>query len=116
VRWLPLGVVSGDFYDFVELPGGVVRVLVADATGHGVQAALRTMVIKTAYDAIKFSAASPSQCLRELNEALLGAYPSLEAKTDAVCVDLVRERDGRLRVRAEHDLAVDEGQRRVEAQ
>ncbi len=100
VRWLPLGVVSGDFYDFVELPGGVVRVLVADATGHGVQAALRTMVIKTAYDAIKFVAPTPAACLRELNVALLGAYPALEAKTDAVCVDVVREADGRLRVRA----------------
>ena len=98
VRWLPLGVVSGDFYDFVELPGGVVRVLVADATGHGVQAALRTMVIKTAYDAIKVAAASPSECLRELNLALLAAYPSLEAKTDAVCVDVVRGADGGLHV------------------
>ena len=100
VRWLPLGVVSGDFYDFVELPGGVLRVLVADATGHGVQAALRTMVIKTAYDAIKVAAASPAECLRELNVALLGAYPSLEAKTDAVCVDVARMTGGALRVKA----------------
>jgi serine phosphatase RsbU (regulator of sigma subunit) len=100
VRWLPLGVVSGDFYDFSELPGGRLRVLVADATGHGVQAALRTMVIKTAYDAIKTSAATPADCLRELNAALLAAYPSLEAKTDAVCVDVARLEDGRVRVTA----------------
>jgi sigma-B regulation protein RsbU (phosphoserine phosphatase) len=94
VRWLPLGVVSGDFYDFCALPDGRLRVLVADATGHGVQAALRTMVIKTAYDTIKTTAETPADCLRALNSALLAAYPALEAKTDAVCVDLLRSPEG----------------------
>jgi signal transduction histidine kinase/DNA-binding response OmpR family regulator len=98
VRWVPLGVVSGDFYDFCELPDGRLRVLVADATGHGVQAALRTMVIKTAYDAIKTTAETPADCLRALNAALLAAYPSLEAKTDAVCVDVVRVEGGGARI------------------
>jgi len=96
---LPCGVVGGDFFDVSLLAPGHVRALVADATGHGVQAALRTMVIKTAYDAIKLTGASPAECLARLNGALVEAYPELEAKTDATCVDVVVEEGGGVCVR-----------------
>jgi signal transduction histidine kinase/DNA-binding response OmpR family regulator len=96
----PCAVVGGDFFDVLLREDGSVRVFLADATGHGVQAALRTMVIKTAYDAIKTAAARPSDCLRALNDALVAAYPEFEAKTDAVCVDVHVGTDGDLHVRA----------------
>jgi serine phosphatase RsbU (regulator of sigma subunit) len=90
--------VGGDFFDVFPRGPGKLRLLMADATGHGVQAALRTMVIKTAYDAIKGTAASPSDCLAELNAALVRAYPDLEAKTDATCIDVELGADERLRI------------------
>jgi sigma-B regulation protein RsbU (phosphoserine phosphatase) len=94
----PCGAVGGDFFDVFPRGPGKLRLLMADATGHGVQAALRTMVIKTAYDAIKGTAASPADCLAELNAALVRAYPDLEAKTDATCIDVELGADERLRI------------------
>jgi serine phosphatase RsbU (regulator of sigma subunit) len=69
-----------------------VRVFLADATGHGVQAALRAMVVKTMYDSVCTSAREPGAVLGEVNRALVDAYPDLEAKVDAACVDIVEER------------------------
>ena len=43
----PADLVGGDLYDVCALAPGRFRVLVADTTGHGVQASLRTMVLKT---------------------------------------------------------------------
>src|SRR5687768_980396 len=45
-RYMPAELVSGDLYHIHPVESGV-RVLIADASGHGVQASLRTMVIKT---------------------------------------------------------------------
>lgn len=89
----PAGVVGGDFVDVRALGEGGVRVFVADATGHGVQAALRAMVIKTLYDAAS-SHAGPAQVLAQLNVSLVSAYPDLEAKVDAACVDIAVGADG----------------------
>ena len=87
-RWLPAGTVGGDFFIVHEREDGV-RVIVLDATGHGVQAALRTMVLKTAYDAGAARAETPGEVLTTLNDALVASYGELEAKTDALCVDIV---------------------------
>ncbi|MFG0286418.1 MAG: PP2C family protein-serine/threonine phosphatase [Phycisphaerales bacterium JB039] len=45
VMFRPASYVSGDFYDIVEVDGGRIAFLLADAVGHGVPAALLTMVI-----------------------------------------------------------------------
>jgi hypothetical protein len=46
----PADVVGGDAFDVEVLGDRVVRVLVADAIGHGVQAALRTMILFEAWN------------------------------------------------------------------
>lgn len=53
IRYIPLQEVGGDFYDISKNQEGDVRVLVADATGHGVQGALVTMAIKGEYEILK---------------------------------------------------------------
>ena len=55
----PADLVGGDIYDVCSLGPGRFRVLVADTTGHGIQASLRTMVLKTEYDRIKLAARGP---------------------------------------------------------
>ena len=41
--------IGGDFYDIQKLPDGRVGFMVADATGHGIQAALSTALLKFAF-------------------------------------------------------------------
>lgn len=93
----PAGVVGGDFVDVRPLADRGMRIFLADATGHGVQAALRAMVIKTLYDAA-VAHAGPAAILTDLNAALVAAYPDLEAKVDAACVDVMVESHGGVRV------------------
>ncbi len=97
-RWLPASTVGGDLYLAEVRPEGL-RVLLVDATGHGVQAALRTMVLKTAFDAISKAAATPGDLLTKLNEMLVASYGEFEAKTDAIAVDLTRDEAGALVLR-----------------
>jgi len=85
--FLPAEVISGDFYDVAVL-GSRVRILIADATGHGVAAGLATMFIKSEYESHKRAAATPSALLREMNEQLTDRYRNLEVRFTAICLDL----------------------------
>ncbi len=92
----PAEVVGGDLYDICRLHGGGWRVFVADAIGHGVQAALRTMILKSEYDRVR-DAATPARALVDLNERVVRGYPGLELQHTAACFD-VRIEDGVARV------------------
>jgi sigma-B regulation protein RsbU (phosphoserine phosphatase) len=87
VVYVPLGLVGGDLYA-VSVDGTRVRMLVADATGHGVRASLTTMFIKSGYEAVRRSAANPAALLAALNEAIAHTYRSAEMLFSAACVDL----------------------------
>jgi serine phosphatase RsbU (regulator of sigma subunit) len=74
----PAREVGGDFYDFHLLPEGRLGVVVGDATGKGVPAAL---VMSTTCGMLQLAAqalgsSSPGEVLREVNEALLARIPS----------------------------------------
>lgn len=68
--------VGGDFYDVIKLAGGRVGVLVADATGHGVQASLSTALLKFAFGAFTGEKAGPVEILRGMNKILYTGLPS----------------------------------------
>ncbi len=90
----PAALVGGDLYDVCEVEEGHFRVFVADTTGHGVQASLRTMVLKTEYDRVKLSAGSPGRALTELNRKLATVYPDLAMRCSACCFDVIADEDG----------------------
>jgi ligand-binding sensor domain-containing protein/serine phosphatase RsbU (regulator of sigma subunit) len=90
----PADLVGGDVYDVCALGPRRFRALVADTTGHGIQASLRTMVLKTEYDRIKLGAAGPGDALRELNRNVTSTYPNLEMRCSACCFDVERRADG----------------------
>ena len=74
----PAREVGGDFYDFHLLPGGRVGLVVGDATGKGVPAAL---VMSTTCGMLRAvsqasDASSPGQMLQRVNEALVSSIPS----------------------------------------
>lgn len=87
VVYLPLGLVGGDLYA-VSADGARVRILVADATGHGVRASLTTMFIKSVYEAVRRTAPDPASLLAAVNEMIAHTYRSAEMLFSAACVDL----------------------------
>jgi serine phosphatase RsbU (regulator of sigma subunit) len=73
----PAREVGGDFYDFHLLPGGRLGLVVGDATGKGVPAAL---VMSTTCGMLQLAAqaldsSSPGEVLRQVNEALVARIP-----------------------------------------
>ncbi|TGK20876.1 serine/threonine protein phosphatase [Leptospira fluminis] len=74
----PLEKVGGDFLDISEVRPGKIRVLLADAVGHGVQASLMTMALKTEYEELK-KLDCPTEVLRELNGRFLRKFDTLES-------------------------------------
>jgi sigma-B regulation protein RsbU (phosphoserine phosphatase) len=89
----PVDLVGGDLYDVFEFEPGLFRVFVADATGHGVQASLRTIVLKSEYDQLKVMYAEPREVLQALNQRLLARHRPGDMLCTACCVD-IDARDG----------------------
>ncbi len=87
VAYRPVAQVGGDVYDAVVLPDQRMRMFIADATGHGVTAALVTMLIKSAYDAVKHAPA-PGDVLAQLNDRVAESSRSLDAMFTAAVVDV----------------------------
>lgn len=84
----PVSSVGGDFYDIEEIKPGLVRAFIADATGHGVQAALITMAIKSEYESVKDLLNSPARILKFLNENFSNKYKSLNIYFTAFIIDI----------------------------
>ncbi len=90
----PAEVVGGDLYDVAARPGGGLRVFLADTVGHGVQASLRTMVVKTLYERHKAVAATPAALLARINADAVAMHPDRQMRFSACCFDLVPEAAG----------------------
>jgi sigma-B regulation protein RsbU (phosphoserine phosphatase) len=71
-RYRPMTAVAGDFYDFLEIDGHRIGVLVADVSGHGVPAALIASMVKVALAAQRDHAESPAAVLAGMNATLCG--------------------------------------------
>lgn len=87
-HYAALDQVGGDIYDVTELGAGRLRLFIADATGHGVQASLRTLLLKSAYDRLKARCETPRELLSELNAHLVREFPDGDLCCSACCIDL----------------------------
>lgn len=74
-RYEPALEIGGDFYDVIPLANGLTAILIADVTGHGIQAALITVLIKSAFNAFKNQDSSPGEILTKMNKAIYGNLP-----------------------------------------
>jgi serine phosphatase RsbU (regulator of sigma subunit) len=72
----PAREVGGDFYDFLELPNGHLGLVVGDATGKGVPAALLMSTTCGMLRAVALSVDSPGEVLEGVNEALSARIPA----------------------------------------
>lgn len=68
VYFAPLETVSGDYYDFFSLPDGSTGILIADASGHGVPAALITIMAKVYFSAAAAKNLGAGKTLAEVDQ------------------------------------------------
>src|SRR5829696_5271091 len=71
----PAREVGGDFYDFFELEDGRLGLVVGDATGHGVPAALVMASARSMLRAVAQTSDSPGDVLRRVNDPLATDIP-----------------------------------------
>jgi serine phosphatase RsbU (regulator of sigma subunit)/predicted ester cyclase len=74
-HYKPARAVGGDFYDFLELEDGRLGLIVGDATGHGVPAALVMSTTCGMLRAVALTVDSPGEVLARVNEALSARIP-----------------------------------------
>jgi serine phosphatase RsbU (regulator of sigma subunit)/predicted ester cyclase len=74
-HYRPSREVGGDFYDFFELPNGRLGIVVGDATGKGVPAALVMASARSMLRAVAQAFNSPGEVLRRVNETLFADVP-----------------------------------------
>lgn len=84
----PMSEVGGDFYDLTEIKSDVYRVFIADATGHGVQGALITMLIKSEYEKLKYIISRPEDLLSRLNNSYIKSYENLSFFFTCIVLDI----------------------------
>ena len=73
--------VGGDFYDFIELPGGYLGVCIADVVGKGLPAALMMASIRSALRAYAPSAANPAETVARVNQHMYHDTPVADFAT-----------------------------------
>src|SRR5829696_679210 len=72
----PAREVGGDFYDFLDLADGRLGVVVGDATGKGVPAALMMASTRSTLRAVAQASESPGDALRQVNDPLATDIPA----------------------------------------
>lgn len=85
-HWKPAREVSGDFYDFIDLPDGRIGILVADVTDKGVPAAMVMATSRSIIRAVSERIIEPGAVLARANELL---HPDIPAKMFVTCLYLV---------------------------
>jgi serine phosphatase RsbU (regulator of sigma subunit) len=74
-RMIPATTMGGDFYDFIELPGGQIGLVMADVSGKGVPAAFFMAVARTTLRDVAAHHAEPGACLAQANRLLCAQNP-----------------------------------------
>lgn len=87
VHYYPMTDIGGDIYDIIQLRPGCVRIFLADAIGHGIQAALITMIIKSEYEKVKMIEGT-RELLEWLNRSFTDLYSTLNAFFSCIVVDI----------------------------
>jgi serine phosphatase RsbU (regulator of sigma subunit) len=72
VHFRPLDPLGGDYYDFAQPDGRHVGVLIADASGHSLPAAMVAIMARIAFAEAGRDSTSPASVLRGMNQRLQG--------------------------------------------
>lgn len=88
VHFQPMMEVGGDIYDVIEIKPKLYRIFIADATGHGIQAALTTMLLKSEYDKIRYFDLCPNELLEIFNNTFFENYYNLNVFFTCFIIDI----------------------------
>jgi sigma-B regulation protein RsbU (phosphoserine phosphatase) len=88
VRYRPIAEIGGDLYDIEEIEPSRIRIFLADAAGHGVQAALIAMLIKGEYEKNKRTMEDPGRLISTLNSDIVASYRKLSIVFPAILIDI----------------------------
>jgi serine phosphatase RsbU (regulator of sigma subunit) len=89
VAWAfrPSSALGGDFYDVAQSVGRTV-ILLADVSGHGIQAALTSMLLKASFQEAAGATKTPGALLEAMNASLHRFLPSgIYACAGLICID-----------------------------
>lgn len=70
----PANQVGGDYYDYIELPGGRLGVIVADVSGKGIPAALLMAKLSAEVRYVLVSSSGPAEALTRLNAGFSSSW------------------------------------------
>jgi two-component system sensor histidine kinase ChiS len=87
VKYLPMQIIGGDFYDFHEIDEKRIGAFIADISGHGVPAAIIASMVKIAFYMLRNLAADPDLLLNEMNRILTGYLENQFATAGYVLID-----------------------------
>ena len=68
---IPADETGGDYYDYLQLPGGGLALAVGDVSGHGFDAALHMVQARTMLRAVILTQPDPGDVLSQMNSLLL---------------------------------------------
>lgn len=74
-KYEPALEIGGDFYDVIPLANSKFAILLADITGHGIQAALSTVLLKSALLELKNKDLGPREIMSSINRQLYNILP-----------------------------------------
>lgn len=74
--WQPAGAVAGDWFDWIELSGGRLGIVLADVSGKGMPAALLMSATRATLRTLARLDLSPGETLKQLNRMLLSDMPA----------------------------------------
>ncbi len=84
----PMYQIGGDFFDVHEVDENRIRVFLADATGHGMEAALLTMAIKSDYEEMKRKNLPIDQVMETMNRHFYENYLALNSFYTGVLLEI----------------------------
>lgn len=88
VKYISMNEVGGDYYSIDKIAPSITRFFLADATGHGVQAALIMMAVQGIYDGIKNYNLPANEIVEIFNREFIHRYSMLNTFLTCVVVDL----------------------------
>jgi phosphoserine phosphatase RsbU/P len=87
----PSMVVSGDFFDVLDIADDKAGLFICDVMGHGVRAALVAAIVRSAVSEFRSLWAKPGDLLAAINRALLAAFANSEITLFASAFCLVAD-------------------------
>lgn len=104
--YLPMQQIGGDLYDITKINDHLFRIFIADATGHGVQAALITMAIKGIYESIKAYELDLGSLMEIFNNEFVHRYLPLNSLLTAMILEINCKEETVSYVSAGHPSAI----------